>query len=193
MGPAITVRALETAAGRDGGLVERIASLINSVYAAAENGLWRAQATRTTPAAVARFVEAEEMAVAMVGSELAGVVRVQAVSEVTAEFGLLAVDPDHRGLGVGRGLISFAERHSRERGLRVMQLELLVPRTGRHPDKVFLDDWYRRIGYRVVRRTSVEDLEPELAPLLATPCEFVVYEKPLGGDQPALAPGAGDT
>jgi GNAT superfamily N-acetyltransferase len=193
MGPAITVRALETAAGRDGGLVERIASLINSVYAAAENGLWRAQATRTTPAAVARFIEAEEMAVAMVGSELAGVVRVQAVSEVTAEFGLLAVDPDHRGLGVGRGLISFAERHSRERGLRVMQLELLVPRTGRHPDKVFLDDWYRRIGYRVVRRTSVEDLEPELAPLLATPCEFVVYEKPLGGDQPALAPGAGDT
>ena len=62
-----------------------------------------------------------------------------------------------------------------------MQLELLVPRTWRHPSKVFLDGWYRRIGYRVIRRTSVEELQPDLAPLLATPCEFAVYEKPLYG------------
>jgi hypothetical protein len=52
-------------------------------------------------------------------------------------------------------------------------------RTWRHPSKEFLDNWYRRIGYRVISNTSVDDLEPELAPLLATPCEFVVYEKRL--------------
>ena len=63
--------------------------------------------------------------------------------------------------------------------VNAMQLELLVPLTWSHPSKEFLDDWYRRIGYRVVRRTSVDLLQPELAPLLATPCEFVVYEKPL--------------
>ena len=37
------------------------------------------------------------------------------------------------------------------------------------------------MGYEVIRRTSVDDLQPELAPLLATPCEFVVYEKSLNG------------
>jgi hypothetical protein len=60
-----------------------------------------------------------------------------------------------------------------------MQLELLVPREWRHPSKVFLDEWYRRIGYRVVSSTSVEDLHPQLAPMLATPCRFDVYEKSL--------------
>ena len=178
MSPAITVSLLDAAAGKDAALIARLAALINGVYAASENGLWRDAATRTTPAEVAHFIEHGEMAVATVGGELAGAVRVQALSDVRAEFGLLASDPDYRGIGVGRRL-GFAERHSQERGRRKMQLELLVPRTGRHPDKVFLDDWYRRIGYRVVRRTSVEDLQPELAPLLATPCEFVVYEKPL--------------
>jgi GNAT superfamily N-acetyltransferase len=181
MSPAITVRLLDAAAGQDAALIARLVALINGVYAASENGLWRDAATRTTPAEVARFIEHGEVAVATVGGELAGAVRIQALSGATAEFGLLASDPEYRGIGVGRRLIGFAERHSQERGQRTMQLELLVPGTWRHPDKVFLDDWYRRIGYRVVRRTSVEDLQPQLAPLLATPCEFVVYEKPLAG------------
>jgi hypothetical protein len=63
--------------------------------------------------------------------------------------------------------------------MMAMQLELLVPRAWRHPSKVFLDAWYRRIGYRVVRRTSLEELYPEVARQLATACDFVVYEKPL--------------
>jgi GNAT superfamily N-acetyltransferase len=181
MTPAITVRLLDAAVAKDAGLVERVTGLINDVYASAEKGLWRDGAKRTTPSEVTRFIEAEEIAVATVGGGLAGVVRVQPISDVTAEFGLLATDPDYRGIGVGRALIVFAERHSHERGRRTMQLELLVPRTGRHPSKEFLDAWYRRLGYQVVRRTSADDSEPQLAPLLATPCEFVVYEKPLDG------------
>jgi hypothetical protein len=38
---------------------------------------------------------------------------------------------------------------------------------------VFLDDWYRRLGYRVIRTASVEDLHPALAPLIATPCQLI--------------------
>jgi hypothetical protein len=60
-----------------------------------------------------------------------------------------------------------------------MQLELLVPRAWRHPSKVFLDGWYRRLGYHVIRTANVADAYPELAPMLATPCEFLIYEKPL--------------
>ena len=60
-----------------------------------------------------------------------------------------------------------------------MQLELLVPRAWSHPAKVFLDDWYTRIGYRPVRTGTVQESYPHLAPLLATPCDLVVYHKPL--------------
>ena len=40
---------------------------------------------------------------------------------------MLVAAPDQRGTGVGRALIDFAEQHSRERGRRAMQLELLAP------------------------------------------------------------------
>ena len=83
------------------------------------------------------------------------------------------------GAGVGRALVDFTERLSRARGLAAMRLELLVPRTWRHPTKVFLDGWYRRLGYRVVRRTTLDETYPELVPLLATECELLVYEKTL--------------
>jgi GNAT superfamily N-acetyltransferase len=186
MSGAIAVRLLEGTAGTDADLVERLTGLVNRVYASSERGLWHNGATRTNAAELAGLVEAEEIAVATVDGRLAGAVRVHDVSDVTAEFGMLAAAPEHRGIGVGRALVDFAERHSRARGRQTMRLELLVPRAWRHPSKVFLDAWYRRLGYRVTRTTSVESSEPELAPLLATPCEFLVYEKRLG-DTPAAA------
>jgi len=181
MNGVISVDLLDPSAAADAALVERLAALVNDAYAIAEDGLWRRGAARTTAGDMASLVEAGQIVVATVDGRLAGSVRVQALSEVTGEFGLLAADPEHRGIGVGRELVAFAERHSHARGLQAMQLELLVPRTWSHPSKEFLDEWYRRMGYEVIRRTSVEDMQPELAPLLATPCEFVVYEKPLNG------------
>jgi GNAT superfamily N-acetyltransferase len=149
----IAIELLDPAAAEDADLVSRLVEVINVVYATGEAGVWKPDARRTSAA---------EMA------ELA-----------TGEFGMLAADHAHRGVGVGRELVAFAEGLSRNRGHRTMQLELLVPRVGKHPNKVFLDDWYSRIGYRVVRTISLADAYPALAPLLATECEFVIYEKPL--------------
>jgi hypothetical protein len=60
-----------------------------------------------------------------------------------------------------------------------MQLELLVPRDWTHPTKEFLAAWYGRMGYRVARTGTIDEAYPALAPLLATPCDFVIYEKDL--------------
>jgi hypothetical protein len=60
-----------------------------------------------------------------------------------------------------------------------MRLGLLVPREWSHPSKEFLADWYGRIGYKVVRTGPVEETHPHLAPLLATPCDFLTHEKNL--------------
>jgi GNAT superfamily N-acetyltransferase len=191
MSGVISVELLDPAAAADPGLVEQLTALVNDVYAASEQGLWLDEAMRTTPSEMAALIEAGQIAVATLRGRLAGSVRVQVLSEVTGEFGLLAADPEHRGIGVGRELVAFAERISRERGLRAMQLELLVPCTWSHPSKRFLDEWYRRMGYEVIRRTSVDELQPELAPLLATPCEFVVYEKALNGSRDSLSAAKG--
>ena len=176
---ALAIELLDPAAAADADLVARVTALVNVVYAASEEGIWERAATRTTAAEVAGLVAAGEIAVARLGGHVVGAVRVQPLSERTGEFGMLAGDPAYRGIGVGRELVAFAEDRCRAQGMTAMQLELLVPRAWSHPSKVFLDAWYRRIGYRVVRRTSLDELYPELARQLATACDFVVYEKPL--------------
>ena len=64
-----------------------------------------------------------------------------------------------------------------------MQLELLEPRDWTHPTKQFLAEWYSRMGYRIVRTGTMDEAYPELAPLLATPCDFVIYRKDLATDR----------
>jgi GNAT superfamily N-acetyltransferase len=177
------VRLLPAAAADDATLMERIADLINEVYAVAEEGLWIDGATRTTVDGVAELTRAGEIAVARVRGRIVGCVRVQRLDEGTGEFGMLVADPAHRGLGIGRELIRFAERSCREDGLATMQLELLVPRDWTHPTKEFLAAWYTRIGYRVARTGTIDEAYPALAPLLATPCDFVIYQKDLGDDR----------
>jgi GNAT superfamily N-acetyltransferase len=178
-GNDIAVRLLEPSASQDAGLVDHLTRLINEVYADAERGLWRDGATRTSASEVSELVRAEEIAVATRHGRIAGSIRVHDVADDVSEFGMLVAAPDHRSNGVGRALVDFAEQRSRERGLRAIQLELLVPRAWRHPNKEFLKAWYGRIGYRPVRTIRIDDTHPDLAPLLATPCDLAVYEKPL--------------
>jgi ribosomal protein S18 acetylase RimI-like enzyme len=94
-------------------------------------------------------------------------------------LGMLVSDPAHRGQSVGRELVRFAEHRRREQGIDTMQLEVLVPRQWSHPSKEFLKAWYTRIGYRPVRLGQFEETYPELAPHLATACDFVIYRKSL--------------
>ena len=156
-----------------------LAALINDVYETAESGLWHEGATRTTPAELAELIRAGQIVAATCDGELVGSVQVHDVAPDTSEFGMLVAAPDERGAGVGRALLDFAERWSRERGRRTMQLELLVPRQWTHPSKEFLKGWYGRRGYRRVRTEVIGRSHPHLAPLLATPCDLEIHQKPL--------------
>jgi GNAT superfamily N-acetyltransferase len=171
---AISVRLLGP---DDAGLAGGLADLVNVAYEADEAGLWRDGTQRTDADEMRGLVVAGEIAVATLDGDVVGSVRVHDVADDVSEFGILAGDPDRRGVGIGSALVDFAESRSRDRGMRAMQAELLVPRELRHPSKVFLDAWYRRLGYRVIETRTVDEAHPELEPLLATPCDFVVYEK----------------
>ena len=177
--PPIEIQLLPPAASDDATLMGRITDLTNAVYAVAEEGLWTEGATRTTVDEVTGLTQAGQIAVAGLDGGLVGSIRVQRLDESTGEFGMLVADPAHRGVGVGRELVRFAEGKCRAEGLGTMQLELLVPRDWSHPWKEFLATWYTRSGYRVTRTGTIDEAYPALAPLLATPCEFVIYQKDL--------------
>lgn len=175
----IDIRLEPAAAAEDTGLINDLTALVNRVYAVAEDGLWADGTPRTTPAEMAELLAAEQIAVARVDGRIAGAVRIQRMDSGESEFGMLVADPAHRGTGIGRELVRFAERWSREQSLDTMQLEVLIPRHWVHPSKEFLKAWYTRIGYRPVRTGQFEESYPGLAPSLATPCDFVIYQKTL--------------
>jgi ribosomal protein S18 acetylase RimI-like enzyme len=177
--PSIEIQLLPAAESDDAELMARITELTNQVYAVAEDGLWTAGATRTTLDEVVELTRAGQIAVARLSGRVVGCVRIQRLEEGTGEFGMLAADPAHRGVGIGRELVRFSERKSHAEGVRSMQLELLVPRDWTHPTKAFLTAWYTRMGYRVARTGAIDEAYPALAPLLATPCDFVIYHKRL--------------
>jgi GNAT superfamily N-acetyltransferase len=174
--PVLTVELLPPDAADDAALVADLSDRINRVYAVGEEGMWLEGAVRIQPAEVEASLRKGEIAVSRLDGRVVGSVRIRQLDSETGEFGLLVADPEHRGIGVGRELVRFAEEHARSRGLETMQLELLVPRDWTHPAKQFLHDWYSRLGYRVV---SSRDFSPEAAKLLATPVDFLVYERAL--------------
>jgi GNAT superfamily N-acetyltransferase len=175
--PGVDVQLLDPVRGTDMAVLARLAELVNRSYAASEKGMWLDGAARTTREDVAELARAGKVAVARLDGRIVGCVRVEGVDERAAEFGMLAADPDHRGAGIGRELVRFAEDRSRDSGFAAMRLELLMPREWAHPSKEFLAAWYTRMGYRGIRRRTVEESHPELARWLATPCDFVTYEK----------------
>lgn len=160
--------------------VEQVTDLVNVVYAAAERGLWIAGTDRVGAADIAGCIAAGELVEAREGDDLLGVARVQRLATGEGELGMLVADPGRRGRGIGRELVAYGEKWAFDRGLRTMQLELLVPRGWTHPVKQFLYEWYTRLGYRVVRHGDLADDYPALVPRLATPCDFLIFHKALG-------------
>ncbi len=160
-------------------VVQQITDLINEVYKVASAGLWTAGTPRTTKLEVAKLIEMEEIHAAYLDEILVGCVRFQQLSPQETEFGMLAVKSEQRGLGIGRDLVKYVEEESRTKGVETIQLELLVPQDWVHPSKAFLQTWYTRIGYEKIRSGTIDELYPQLAPLLATACDFVVYKKKL--------------
>ncbi|WP_067498783.1 GNAT family N-acetyltransferase [Actinoplanes sp. TFC3] len=156
-----------------------LTELINQAYLEGEKGLWRAGAVRISEPELAELIGRGEIAVARQAGRLAGCVRVVQPERGVGELGLLAVAPSQQGSGAGRGLVRFAEQWARDRGLPVMQLQLLVPATGEHPVKQFLRAWYTRLGFRLVDSGEVAGHHPDLAPLLAVECRFLTFHKDL--------------
>lgn len=65
-------------------------------------------------------------------------------------FGMLAVDPDRQGRGLGRRLVAAAEAHCRAAGCRCMDIDVVDLRTE-------LPGFYESLGYAAVSATPFAD------------------------------------
>ena len=89
------------------------------------------------------------------------------IQESRGYFGLLSVDPDCQGQGLGRLLVERAEEYCRIAGCHVMDIRVVDVRRELPP-------FYQNLGYREIRR------EPFSQPARARiACEFIVMSKEL--------------
>jgi GNAT superfamily N-acetyltransferase len=102
----------------------------------------------------------------LVEDEYAGCVYVELRGE-RAYLGLLSVDPDQQGRGLGKILIAAAEEFAREHGCRFMDIRVVNLRTELPP-------MYRKLGYAEQGVEPWPEGEPS-----KLPCHFLCMAKKL--------------
>ena len=175
----IDVKLLAPDEARDEVLVDGLVRVVNAAYAIGEAGLWLEGTKRTGPGEIAEAIRGSGILAATAEDGVVGCAYVRPLEPGMADLGLVSAAPERWGSGVGRELVRSAEVLMRSRGVTTMQLELLVPKEWVHPEKERLRAWYTRLGYRIVRPAPFEQVAAHLAPQLATPCEFLIFRKPL--------------
>lgn len=100
-----------------------------------------------------RDLEALETWVADVGGTVAGFLAVKQHGPSSAEINVMAVAPHAHGRGCGRGLVEFAERVLRGRGVEFLRVKTLSPaRPDAHYEKT--RGFYERMGFRELEETD---------------------------------------
>ncbi|MCS5714619.1 GNAT family N-acetyltransferase [Herbiconiux sp. CPCC 205716] len=177
--PTLSISRPDPAEAANARFVDRLVTIVNAAYAIGEQGMWTRGTVRVTADELRGLLRASELLVATVGERPVGCLHVHRLDDAVWGFGMLAAEPHAQGTGIGRGLVTAAERIAREAGATEMQLELLVPTGHRQESKVRLAEWYGRAGYRKVASRSFADDYPELAAPLAVPCDYQLWRKPL--------------
>lgn len=192
----VTIEIPPASVAEDEAFTAALTEIINAAYSETEAGIFKPGYLRTSASEVAKFLKAGTLVVASIpaptsdptpksasGRTPLGCISIKKLSENRAELGLFAVAMSQRGNGVGRDLMAWAERWCHDNlggpGVAVAQLDLLVPTHFDHPFKKRLDVWYTRLGYRIVGRRDFALDYPDLAPQLAGPTEYRMYEKTL--------------
>ncbi|KAI1410216.1 hypothetical protein F5Y13DRAFT_167960 [Hypoxylon sp. FL1857] len=192
----VTIEFPPASVADDEAFTAALTDIINAAYTETEAGIFKPGYLRTSANDVAEFLKAGSLAVASIpattsdatsnttsGRTPLGCISIKRLSKNRAELGLFAVAMSQRGSGLGRDLMTWAERWCSDNlggpGVAVVQLDLLVPTHFDHLFKKRLDVWYTRLGYKVVGRRDFALDYPNLAPQLAGPTEYRMYEKTL--------------
>lgn len=156
-----------------------LVNMINAVYRKAEDDIWQKEHQRVSHERLTEIIEKQELLIAIIDNDIAGCIHIEPVNVTLYKFKMLTANPKHKGIGIGSRLVKFAEETALKMGAETMQLELLVPTQFTHKDKVFLHNWYTKIGYVKKSTHSVDYCHDGISQFLKTPCKAIVYQKPL--------------
>jgi len=144
--------------------IDAITALINSAFRMAE--FFFIERARIDPQTVRDLMTKGEFLLTEENGALAACVYLEKRGDRTY-LGLLAVDPNLQGKGIGSRLMAAAENHCAKSGSRFMDLRIVNLRTENHA-------FYSRRGYV---ETGTEPFPANFETKL--PCHFINMSKPL--------------
>jgi len=168
---------LRRATTSDKKYVNSLVEMINKVYLKSEGDIWIEGHNRISQERLTEVIQNKELLIAIHQNKICGCIHLEKMDQNHYKFKMLVTNPKFKGKGLGSLLVNFAEQQVKELGASTMQLELLVPTEFEHPDKVFLTNWYTRIGYEKVGEHDVDYVHQGISQFLKTPCKAVVYQK----------------
>jgi GNAT superfamily N-acetyltransferase len=127
------------------------------------------EGTRTDAANMTEMMHRGEF---LLGEASSGELLACVYTEVRGErgyLGMLAVDPQRQGTGIGRLMVEAAENHCRSHGCRWMDLRVLSPRAELLP-------FYEKLGYAQIR---TEEFRPPRPLRDGIECYGIIMSKPL--------------
>ncbi len=156
-----------------------LVTMINEVYELSEGNIWIDDYDRISKGLLLNCIRNKELLLAIKDDEVYGCIHLEQVDDATCKFKMLVANPKFKGTGVGSLLVDFAEQQAKSYGAATMHLELLVPTEFIHEDKVFLHDWYTRIGYRKIAEHDVDYVHQGISDFLKVGCVAKIYAKTL--------------
>ena len=158
--PAPANTRIRTALQRD---VDALARLINSAFRVEQPFI---DGDRTNPDGVRTYMEKGKFLLAEDAAGIAACVYVELRGD-RGYLGLLGVDPQRQGTGLGRKLMDAAENFFRRAGCVAVDLRVVSARTP-------LPSFYRRLGYL---ETGIAPFAPDVP--AKVPCHYILMSKTL--------------
>src|SRR5258708_15903759 len=143
--------------------VETLARLINGAFRVEQPFI---EGDRTNPDGVRAYMEKGKFLLAEEALGLAGCVYVELRGD-RGYLGLLGVDPQRQGTGLGRKLMNAAENFFRQAGSVALDLRVVSARTP-------LPAFYRHLGYL---ETGTAPFAPDVP--AKGPCHYILMSKTL--------------
>jgi len=168
---------LRIATPQDESHVAFLVQMINEVYQASEGNIWIDNHNRISKERLLEVIKANELLLAVNKNQIYGCIHLEKMNTTHYKFKMLVTNSQFKRQGIGSMLVNYAEQQAVIYGAKTMQLELLVPTDFIHPDKVFLDNWYTKIGYKNTSEHDVDYVHQGISQFLKVDCIAKVYEK----------------
>lgn len=149
-------------------------------YELTEEEIWGKNYVRLFYPEFEKLIDAGTIYVAFLNNQIVGCINVYSKNENTYGFGLLAVDFNYAGKGIGTALINKAEEIAKANGANFMKIEILRVKDREISHKVVLANYYKRLGYEYSHSEDCSCIIPDWKyELLKSPSNFDFYSKKL--------------